>query len=127
MQVAPARPGGTVRYADVGLLASVAQDPLLSSSLRDMYLAPLSEARDGGVRLRGTLRSYFEAGRNITSAASALGVSRQTVASRLRAVEEMLGRTLESCGPELEVALRLESVDPFEPPPPASSGAGMST
>jgi DNA-binding PucR family transcriptional regulator len=99
---------GIVRYADVGLLASISQDYVLASSLRQLYLAPLSGGRDGGAGLRETLRAYFTAGRNVSSAASALGVSRQTVGSRLRTVEEKLGRTLESCAPEVEVALRLE-------------------
>jgi len=58
--------------------------------------------------LRKTLRAYFTTGRNITSAASALGVSRQTVGNRLRVIEEKLGRTIESCAPEIEVALRLD-------------------
>jgi len=96
-----------VRYADVGLLASISRDRVLASSLRQLYLAPLADGRDGGLELRKTLRAYFVAGRNVTSAASALGVSRQTVGNRLRAIEEKLGRTLESCAPEIEVALRL--------------------
>jgi PucR C-terminal helix-turn-helix domain/GGDEF-like domain len=99
-----------VRYADVGLLASISQDQLLATSLRQLYLAPLADGRDGGAGLRETLRAYFLAGRNISSAASALGVSRQTVGNRLRVIEEKLGRTLESCGPEIEVALRLERI-----------------
>jgi sugar diacid utilization regulator len=99
---------GIVRYADVGLLASISQDEVLATSLRQLYLTPLSGGRDGGAGLRETLRAYFTAGRNISSAASALGVSRQTVGSRLRMIEEKLGRNLESCAPEMEVALRLE-------------------
>jgi len=99
-----------VRYADVGLLASISQDHLLASSLRQLYLVPLAGGRDGGAGLRETLRAYFTAGRNVTSAASALGVSRQTVSNRLRAIEEKLGRTLESCATEIEVALRLEGI-----------------
>jgi hypothetical protein len=104
------RPGavGVVRYADVGLLASISQDQVLASSLRQLYLVPLAGGRDGGARLRKTLQAYFTAGRNVSSAASALGVSRQTVGNRLRIIEEKLGRTLESCAPEIEVALRLE-------------------
>lgn len=70
--------------------------------------APLADGRDGGLELRKTLRAYFTTGRNITSAASALGVSRQTVGNRLRVIEEKLGRTIESCAPEIEVALRLD-------------------
>jgi hypothetical protein len=104
---------GVVRYADVGLLASISQDAVLASSLRQLYLAPLAGGRDGGAGLRKTLRAYFTAGRNVSSAASALGVSRQTVGSRLRIIEEKLGRTLESCCPEIEVALRLEGSSDF--------------
>lgn len=100
---------GVVQYADVGLIASIAQDDVLASSLRQLYLAPLSSGRDGGAALRETLRAYFTAGRNVSSAAFGLGVSRQTVRNRLRAIEEKLGRTLESCAPEVEIALRLEA------------------
>jgi PucR C-terminal helix-turn-helix domain/GGDEF-like domain len=116
MRVARRGAQAVVRYADVGLLASISQDAVLASSLRQLYLAPLSGGRDGGATLKQTLGAYFTAGRNISSAASALGVSRQTVGSRLRMIEEKLGRTLESCGPEVEVALRLEgSGDPIDP------------
>jgi PucR C-terminal helix-turn-helix domain/GGDEF-like domain len=105
-----ARPGGkgVIQYSEVGLLASIAQDRLLSDSLRQLYLAPLAGGRDGGAAFRETLRAYFTAGRNVSSAASVLGVSRQTVRNRLRAIEEKLGRTLESCAPEVEIALRLD-------------------
>jgi hypothetical protein len=105
-----ARKGGenVVRYADVGLLATISRDRVLARSLRQLYLAPLAEGGAGSLELRETLRAYFIAGRNVTSAASALGVSRQTVGNRLRVIEERLGRTLESCAPEIEVALRLE-------------------
>lgn len=110
MSVRDPTPGGVVRYADVGLLAAVARDPLLSTSLRELYLSPLADTRDGGAGLRSTLLAYFEAGRNVTSAASALGVSRQTVGSRLRTAEAMLGRTLADSTLEIELALRLEAL-----------------
>jgi hypothetical protein len=96
-----------VRYADVALLASTLQNDLLATSLRQLYLWPLEGERDGGEAARATLRAYFTAGRNVSSAAAALGVNRNTVASRLRAIEEAIGRQLSSCGPELEAALRL--------------------
>lgn len=96
-----------VRYADVALLASTLQNDLLATSLRRLYLQPLEGERDGGEAARETLRAYFKAGRNVSSAAAALGVNRNTVASRLRAIEEAIGRQLSSCGPELEAALRL--------------------
>jgi hypothetical protein len=98
-----------VRYADVALLASILQDELLMRSLRQLYLEPLEAERDGGEVLRRTLRAYFEAERNVSSAAAALGVTRKTVTNRLGAVEERLGRSLGSCSGELDAALRLDA------------------
>ena len=46
----------------------------------------------------------------ITSTAVSLGVSRQTVSSRLRAVEKALGRQLHMCETDLKVALQLEEL-----------------
>lgn len=99
-----------VSYADVGLLATVAQDELLTKSLRRRYLEPLSEERDGGEALRGTLRAYFAAERNISSAAVALGIDRRTVSSRLRTVESRIRRPLEECVMDLQLTMRLEEL-----------------
>lgn len=95
-----------VRYRDVALLASVLQDDLLVTSLRQMYLGPLADKGDEGVLLE-TLRAYFAAGRNVSSAASALGVNRNTVAGRIRMTEERLGHPVGAAAAELETALRL--------------------
>jgi hypothetical protein len=99
-----------VRYADVALLASMLQDDLLTTSLRQLYLVPLEAERDGGEVLRKTLRAFFAAERQVSSAAAALGVKRHTVTNRLRAVEERLERPLTSCAEELAAALRLEDL-----------------
>jgi PucR C-terminal helix-turn-helix domain/GGDEF-like domain len=100
----------SVRYADVALLASILQDNLLATSLREIYLAPLEEERDGGEVARETLRAYFTSGCNVSSAAATLGVNRHTVTIRLRAVEERLGRSLGSCSAEIDTVLRLEGL-----------------
>jgi hypothetical protein len=107
------------RYADVALLASMLQDDLLATSLRRLYLAPLSEEWAGGVSARETLRAYFAAGRNVSSAAAALGVKRHTVTNRLRAVEERIGRPLSACAAEVEAVLRLQDmgVPPYDTQP----------
>jgi hypothetical protein len=97
---------GPMRYAEVAVIASVRQDELLLSSLRDLYLAPLEDVSDGGATFRRTLRAYFKSGRNTASAAAALGVNRNTVASRLRRIETLLARPLDHSG-DLELALRL--------------------
>jgi hypothetical protein len=109
--VAQHRPTPLTRYGDVALLATALKDEMLSRSLIEMYLAPLKDARAGGPVLLSTLRAYVAAERNASSAAIELGVARSTVINRLRTVEERLGRTLQSCLAEFEVALRLEQLD----------------
>jgi hypothetical protein len=99
------------RYADVALQASIFSDDLLSTSLRQLYLDPLEREREGGRTAKETLRAYFAANRNATSAAASLGVSRRTVTSRLRSIEEDLGVPLDGVALELEVALRLEALE----------------
>jgi len=105
-----------VRYADVALLASSLQDDLLTTSLRELYLVPLLVDRDGPMLIE-TLRAYFSASCNVSSAAASLSVSRQTVGSRLRTIEERLGRALDYRSIEMEVALRLHDL--------AASGSSM--
>lgn len=99
-----------VSYPDVALLATAAEDHLLPNFLSESYLAPLTSARDGGETLKVTLRAYFSKGRQISSAAKALGIKRHTVRRRLDDVEELLGRTLDGCAAELELALRVEEL-----------------
>jgi hypothetical protein len=103
--------GRCVRYADVAVLATVVQDDLLATSLRQLYLEPLKAERDGGATLRETLRAYFAAEQNLSSAAAALGVDRRTVSNRLRATEAHIGRSVEASASDLQMALRLEELD----------------
>jgi len=101
------RRGVTVaRYADVAIEAATLRDDLLAKSLRQLYLEPLEQMRDGGKDARETLRAYFAAERNVSSTAAALGVDRRTVRNRIRAIEELLGRPLNVIAADLEIALR---------------------
>lgn len=97
-----------LRYGDVAVLTAVGRDDLLETSLRQLYLEPLERGREGGKVARETLRAYFEAERNISSTAAALGVDRRTVRNRIRAIEELLGRPLRGSLADLEIALRLD-------------------
>ncbi|HEX5929432.1 MAG TPA: helix-turn-helix domain-containing protein [Solirubrobacterales bacterium] len=106
LPIAERRGERALRYAEVALPASILRDDLLSSSLHQLYLEPLEEARDGGAAARETLRAYFAAERNVSSTAAALGVDRRTVTNRIRAVEEIFGRPLGGFATELEIALR---------------------
>jgi hypothetical protein len=112
--VAQASPSGFVRYADVAITVSAAQDPVLTASLQELYLSPLDKERDSGRVLRSTLRAYFSADRNSSSAAAALGVSRQTVTNRLRHVEEQVGQPLSRCADAVAAALRMEELGLLE-------------
>jgi hypothetical protein len=98
------------RYADVALTASMLQDDVLVMSLWESYLAPLSSERDGGKALRETMRAYLSAERNLSSAAALLGVSRRTVANRLRAVEAIIDRPLSTVLASIDVALHFEEL-----------------
>jgi hypothetical protein len=108
LPIAERRRQPVLRYADVAVLASIARDDLLATSLRRLYLEPLERNRDGGRAARETLRAYFDAERNVSSTAAALGVDRRTVRNRLRGIEELLGRQLTGSLADLEIALRLD-------------------
>jgi hypothetical protein len=99
-----------VHYPDVALLTAALHDDLLSSSLRQTYLDPLEEDRDGGLTAKDTLRAYFKACRNVSSAAAELRVDRSTVSNRLRAIEDRLGQSPDTISAELQVALRLDQM-----------------
>lgn len=107
LPLAERRGAPVLRFLDVALVAAVERDELIAGSLRQIYLEPLARAKDGGTVARETLRAYFRAERNVSSAAAALGVNRRTVRNRLRAIEALLGRSLADAV-DLEVALRLE-------------------
>ncbi|MBS1887336.1 MAG: helix-turn-helix domain-containing protein [Actinobacteria bacterium] len=109
------RTGGAAYYEDVMLVASVSSDRVPESFLRRHYLNPINDPPRGSATLLETLRAYLGADRNGSSAAAALKVSRQTVGTRLQAAEHRLGRTLNSCWLELEIALRLDELDRMVP------------
>jgi hypothetical protein len=98
------------RYGDVALVASMLCDEALAHSLVEICLGPLGSGEGEGGVLRETLRAYFMANRNASSAASVLGVTRHTVEKRVRVLEERLGLALRTRQAELEVALRLEGL-----------------
>ena len=111
LAVALRRAADVTCFAEVAPEAIALQSPDLARSLQATYLAPLSGKHERGLVLRETLRAWFAAGRNASSAAASLRVSRRTVENRLRIVEQQLGRALTDCGTELELALRLEDLD----------------
>jgi hypothetical protein len=105
------QPQRLVRGSDVALVAAAMDDDTMRRSLVDVYLGPLDERRDAQA-LRETLRVYFSVDCNAASAAAVLGVNRHTVLRRLLRVEEVIGRSLDTCRAEMDVALRIEQLDP---------------
>jgi hypothetical protein len=112
--VAGRSPDAVVSYRDVALMAAALRDPDLAHFLAEAYLEPLGE---DGAMLGGTLLTFLELNGNASSAAAALGVTRHTVAGRVRMVEERLGRPLGSCAAQLETALRLAELEVGDSPP----------
>jgi DNA-binding PucR family transcriptional regulator len=76
--------------------------------LRRLYLEPLGEC--GDLVAKETLEAYFAANCNVSSAAAALGVSRNTVHSRLAAIEDSIGGPIDSASAEIQTALRLDRI-----------------
>lgn len=95
------------RYGDVSLEALAAGDPDEARAFVARELRGLGGDDVRAGRLRETLRAWFAAGQNAAATAAALGVHEQTVAARLRAVEERTGASPSARRAELETALRL--------------------
>lgn len=112
LSVAIRRPETMLRYEDVALLASAMQDELLSSSLLQLYLRPLEEDEESGRELLTTLRAYLEADQSATSTGAALGISRNTVANRIRTIEKKVGYLTASRAARVLVALGLGDLAP---------------
>lgn len=98
-------------YADDRVLAATLPNDTLVRSLKQAYLAPLGSRQDGGVTLRQTLRAYIDLECNATAAAHALKVGRQAIKGRVCTVERLIGRPLNECLGEMDVALRLEDLE----------------
>jgi hypothetical protein len=106
-RAAPRRDDHLVRYEDVALEALAGADPAAAREFAAMELGGIGGDDARSRRLRETLGAWFECGQNAAAAAARLGVHEQTVAQRLRAVEERIGRPVATRRAELETALRL--------------------
>jgi len=96
-----------VRYADVALESLAGGDDERAAVFVARELRGIDGDDARSRRLRATLRAYFAAGQNASSAAAMLGVHEHTVAYRLRTIEATLGRPVTARRAELETALRL--------------------
>jgi hypothetical protein len=98
-----------IYYEDVAVeaLATEVQNDARAFVRRE--LRGITDLSTASGRLRETLDAYLAAELNAASAGAALGVHHQTVANRLRVIEERLGHPVGSRHLELAMALRLWS------------------
>jgi len=108
------------RFRDVALESLAIEDAESARAFTAGELRGLDDDSNRSARLRETLLAYFGADHNAAAAAAALGVHQQTVANRIRAVEEELGAPVASRRAELELALRLRRC--FQKPPSLQAG-----
>jgi hypothetical protein len=102
-------PSGTavIHYEDVAVEALATEAQTDARAFVRTELRGIDDPSAASGRLRATLDAYLTAEQNAASAAAALGVHHQTVANRLRAIEERLGHPVGSRHLELAMALRL--------------------
>jgi len=112
------------RYRDVALEALAVEDEDSARAFVAAEIAGFDDHSARSQRLRETLLAYFGADQNAAAAAASLGVHQQTVANRIKAVEELLGSTVGARRGELELALRLHRCFTRRPPLPANLIAG---
>lgn len=99
-----------IRYEDVVLEALAGGNEAEARAFVAHELRGIEDDSPASRRIRETLAAYFLAEYNAAMAGSTLGVHQQTVANRLRAAEERLGRpSIRSRRVELEMALRLRA------------------
>lgn len=98
-----------VHYEDVAIeaLASEAEGDARAFVAHELH--GIDDASAASERLRMTLGAYLDTGFNAASTAAAIGVHQQTVANRLRTIEERLGHSIAARQLELAVALRLRA------------------
>jgi hypothetical protein len=94
-------------YDDVALLALLTKDAAQAQRFVDRVLGPLAAPDPATVRLADTLYAAIEEQGSPRRAAHRLGVHENTVAKRLRAIEELLGPAFLQRPGELLAALEI--------------------
>jgi hypothetical protein len=95
------------RYHDVALEALATADLDQARAFVARELRSLAANDQRAETLRATLSAYFSASQRASSAAAVLGVHERTIGNRLRAVEDIIGRPVQTRRAELELALRI--------------------
>jgi hypothetical protein len=123
--LAPEPGAAVVRYEDVAVEALAGENQEDARAFVARELEGIDDDSPASQKIRETLLAYFAAEHNAASAAAALGIHQQTVANRLRAAEDRLGRPVGARRVELEMALRLRAALPAEPVEAGSPAAAI--
>jgi DNA-binding PucR family transcriptional regulator len=98
---------GAIHYRDVAVLALGATDPQIAREFATAELGDLARPDEATRRLAETLRVYLAELGSPRRAGHRLGIHENTVANRIRAAEEILGRPADQRVPQLMLALEL--------------------
>ncbi len=104
--------GRVICYREVELISLLASDTEMAKAFVTRELGPLAERSRTAADLRLTLAAYLDTDRSLIHAAERLHVARNTVAYRVRKVEDLLHRDLRERTTELRCALRLAAALP---------------
>jgi len=107
LRVAVRRESRSACFDEIALEALATRDEVAAREFMTRELAGVEGEDTRSCRLRETLRAYFAVGQNAALTAKQLGIHEQTVAQRLSAVEERIGRGVAGRRAELETALRI--------------------
>lgn len=107
LRVGAAGPASVTWYADVELAVMLSRDPALARAFVARELGPLAAGSSSAAELRETVAVYLACDRSLVRAAEILHVARNTVAYRVKKVEQETGRDLRVRRLEFECALRL--------------------
>ncbi len=102
-------PSGTavIHYEDVAVEALATEAQVDARAFVRREMRGIDDLSVASGRLRETLSAYLKAEQNAASTAAALGIHHQTVANRLRTIEQRLGHPVGFRHLELAMALRL--------------------
>ncbi|KWX03558.1 hypothetical protein TH66_11905 [Carbonactinospora thermoautotrophica] len=88
-----------------------AASPAVLAAYAETVLGPVERADRPGRDLCASLRAFLEANGSLEAAAAALGVHRHTLRNRMRRVERLTGRRLDSSRDRMELWLAFEARD----------------
>lgn len=107
-----------VTYAEVSLVAVLLENPDTARAFMHEELGALAEAGETNGALRATLEGFLAHQCRFVPTARSTYLHRNTIAERLRRIENILGLSVRDRATELDAALRLHAYFSIEEPMP---------